>query len=131
MDNWLLPLIILPGIGMLILSTSHLSSTLEGAINGFLAQQGKFNQHIVAQKIKQLGLLSKALVGLYIGASCMALAGLLGGIEMQVMALPQMVINVLICLGIVAVLISLGLLIFYAIKAVRIKQDQFQERLQG
>ena len=92
---------------MLALDTSHLQS-------------------ILSRKINQLRLLSITLVLLYGSAILLAVSGLVAGLGQGLMVHADQLVFVLICLGILAVCCALSLLMIYAVRAVRIKRDQFE-----
>ena len=74
MEHWYLPITILPGIGLLILSTSNQLIALSNEISERLKLE-ICNDQISQRKLKQLKLLNKGLVGLYIGAGAMVASG--------------------------------------------------------
>lgn len=126
MDNWLLPITIVPGIGLLILSTSNLMVTLSAEING-LKNNKPENEAIISRKLIQLKTLNRAMVFFYIAVACLATSGLLGGLELQMPVLNG--INICISIiGILFMLLGLLFLIKYSYKAVTIRQDQFKTK---
>jgi hypothetical protein len=72
MDSWIFPLTILPGIGLIIMSTTNWSVALAGEIERLL-EDPDCSRAIVKRKIRQLGLLNTALVALYVAAALCAL----------------------------------------------------------
>ncbi|MEO1434056.1 MAG: hypothetical protein AAFV80_00875 [Bacteroidota bacterium] len=130
MADWIFPLSILPGIGMIIMSTTHWASSLAGEINGLLKED--FCPYgIVKQKIQQLQILHIALVLLYISASMFALGGFIGSIWSGDMSHPDQYVNTCMSLGMVVLLAAMFCLIVYAFRAVRIKHSQFLSRLKA
>jgi hypothetical protein len=53
MKNSYLPITIVPGIGLLILSTSNLMVTLSNALSGLIKEQSKMDS-IISRKLTQL-----------------------------------------------------------------------------
>lgn len=125
MEQWYLPITILPGIGLLILSTSNQLIALSGEI----AERLKLeicNDEISQRKLRQLKLLNKGLVGLYIGAGMMVASGILSGVQNFYTFSNSFGITTML-LGVMSVFISISFLILYSLRAVRIRQDQFKE----
>ena len=125
MENWYVPITILPGIGLLILSTSNLLIALSSEI----AERLKLdicNDEITRRKLKQLDLLSKGIVGLYVGAGSMVASGILSGIQ-NFYQFPQSISLIIMITGVVSVFISLSFLILYSFRALKIRHDQFHQ----
>ena len=128
LQDWLLPLTLLPAVGLIIMSTTNLSSSLSGEINFFLHEnerEMKFRS-ILEKKIAQLQLLSLSLFFQYSSCSCFAISGLLGGLEGSEHAMLPVSTLILIILGILGIVCALVLLIIYAFRAVGIKKKQFE-----
>ncbi len=124
MENWYLPITIVPGIGLLILSTSNLMVTLTNELSGFIKEQSK-DESIIHRKLAQLKTLNRAMVLFYIAVACLAIAGLIGGLELKVIEKSATYISVL---GIVIMLLGLFSLIKYSYRAVSFRQDQFNSK---
>ncbi|AXT19125.1 hypothetical protein D7030_14125 [Flavobacteriaceae bacterium AU392] len=125
MENWYVPITILPGIGLLILSTSNLLIALSNEIAERI-QLKKCNDSITTRKLKQLHLLNKGLVGLYVGAATLVAAGILFGIQ-NFYDISQNIGIALMLVGVLSTFISISYLIKYSVRAVKIRQDQFNE----
>ncbi|RZN83405.1 MAG: hypothetical protein EVB11_05490 [Winogradskyella sp.] len=122
--SWYLPITIIPGLGMLILSTVTQILNLSSEINGLVSQEcSPFQHKISARKIKQLGLLTRANALLYLATGSYVLSGILGvAFESESFtSIPSITLYI----GTVFVFIAITLLIVYAFKAVRIRKDQF------
>lgn len=129
MSNWIFPLTILPGIGLLIMSSTNWSTALTSEINGLFAA-AKCDQFILERKIRQLGLVNRALVLLYLAASFCALGGFVGAICMNEMNISSTLpVTIIIGIGILCLFLATAMLIVFAGRAVRIKQDQFRNQL--
>ena len=124
MEHWYLPITILPGIGLLILSTSNLLIALSNEI----AERLKTNSDgkMTHRKLGQLKLLNKGLVGLYIGAGAMVASGILSGLRIFYDFSTSAGLIVML-LGVISVFVSITFLILYSLRAVKIRQDQYQE----
>ena len=122
--NWYLPITIIPGLGMLILSTVTQMLNLSSEISGIVFGQCSIFEHKIAgRKIKQLGLLTRASAMLYVATGCYVLSGILGVIfeNESILSLPSFILY----LGTIFVFLAISLLIVYAFKAVKIRKDQF------
>ena len=126
MESWYLPITLLPSIGFFIMATTNVSNALSGEITQMLALDTSHLQSILSRKINQLRLLSITLVLLYGSAILLAVFGLVAGLGQGLMVHADQLVFVLICLGILAVCCALSLLMIYAVRAVRIKRDQFE-----
>jgi len=124
MKNRHLPITIIPGIGLLILSTSNLMVTLSNELSGLIKEQSK-DDAIISQKIAQLKILNRAMVLFYIAVACLAVSGLIGSLQFKVIENSATYISVL---GIVIMLLGLLSLIKHSYRAVSIQQDQFKTK---
>ncbi|OEK06257.1 DUF2721 domain-containing protein [Roseivirga misakiensis] len=125
MDNWVIPLTLLPGIGMMIMSTSNLATAISTEINNLLERQD-CKPELIQKKISQMSLLNVAMVCLYISAAVFAVAGLIEGIfELRTEMHDGTLHQLLLVVGIAALVIASLLLITFSIRAVRIKHNQF------
>nr|WP_321246133.1 hypothetical protein [uncultured Psychroserpens sp.] len=124
MENWYLPITIVPGIGLLILSTTNLMVTLSNELNGLINEQSK-DDSIILRKLAQLKTLNLTMVFFYIAVACLAISGLIGGLQLKTIESSAKYISVL---GIVIMLLGLFFLIKYSYRAVSIRQDQFNSK---
>ncbi|WP_299709358.1 hypothetical protein [uncultured Tenacibaculum sp.] len=125
MDNWYLPITILPGIGLLILSTSNQLIALSNEISDRL-KLDSCDDDISNRKLRQLKLLNKGLVGLYIGAGAMVTSGIISGIQ-NFYSFSNTFGVIIMLIGVISIFISLGYLITYSLRAVKIRQEQFKK----
>ena len=125
MEHWYLPITILPGIGLLILSTSNQLIALSNEIAERL-KLDRCNDQISQRKLNQLKLLNKGLVGLYLGVGAMVASGILSGLQ-NFYKISNEIGLIVMLLGVMSVFVSITFLIIYSLKSVRIRQDQFKE----
>ena len=122
MENWYLPITIVPGLGLLVLSTSNLMITLSNEIDSKI-QQTK-NSAIIRRKLAQLKLLNKAMVFFYVAIALLLTSAILKGLfDLEEVAFFTSAFAVILAL------IGLFSLILYSFRAVRIRQDQFKDKL--
>lgn len=126
MNNWYIPITILPGIALLILSTSNILISLSNEISGRIKSQA--NKALTMRKLRQLNLLTKGLVSLYIGAGSMVIAGILSGIQHYI-SITEDIATIFMLIGTISLFISIGFLITFSFRAVKIRQDQFDESI--
>lgn len=127
--SWYLPITIIPGLGMLILSTVTQILSLSTEINQLLSKEcSSFQQQLSERKIKQLGLLTRANALLYLATGSYVLSGILGVVfeNKSIFNIPSITLYI----GTIFIFIAITLLIIYAFKAVKIRKDQFINSLQ-
>ena len=122
MENWHLPITIVPGLGLLILSTSNLMVTLSNEINAMIENSKK--KAITARKLKQLKLLNMAMVFFYVAVSLLLVSAVLDGLY----TIKKIAFYISV-LSIISALIGLFSLIIYSFRAVTIRQNQFKNQL--
>ncbi len=114
--EWYIPITIIPGIALIILSTSNILLDLNREITELSREEQKHSE-VIRQKQIQLRLLSISIVFQYLGV----LLFLLSGIYVSVFRSPRTGDSLLIA-GVVVVAVSIILLLVYSVKAVKIRQ---------
>ena len=122
MENWHLPITIVPGLGLLILSTSNLMVTLSNEINAMI--ENSKQEAIIVRKLKQLKLLNMAMVFFYVAVALLLVSAVCNGLY----AIDKVSLYISV-LAIVFALIGLISLIIYSFRAVTIRQNQFKNKL--
>ena len=122
MENWYLPITIVPGLGLLILSTSNLMLTLSNEISAMIEQSK--DKTLITKKLKQLKLLNSAMVFFYISVAFLLISAVVNGL--YAMQKASLYISVI---AITSSLIALSTLIIYSFRAVTIRQNQFRKKL--
>lgn len=125
MENWYLPITIVPGIGLLILSTSNLVVALSKELDGLVTVHPE-SKSIIARKLVQLKTLNTTMVLFYVAVACLAGSGLIGSLDTTLLQSLAVYMSIL---GIAIMLLAIILLIIYSYKALRIRQDQFKNSL--
>ena len=118
MENWYLPITIVPGLGLLILSTSNLMVTLSHEISAMLDTAKA--KTIIARKLKQLKLLNMAMVFFYIAVALLLISAVCNGVY----AIDKVSLYISV-LAIVFALLGLFALVTFSFRAVSIRQNQF------
>ncbi|MCH5598904.1 hypothetical protein [Niabella ginsengisoli] len=121
--DWYLPITILPGLGMLILSTTNQMMELSKETGVLVSKKCNDFQHKVAnKKIKQLGLLTKAATYLYVASGLYVLSGILEALHNS---LPFNVADMALYVGTALVFVALTMLAAYAYRDVKIRKFQY------
>jgi len=118
MIEWYIPITIIPGIGMLTISTSNLLTDLNQEIRTLAKNPDERALPILRRKMKQLKLLSLSQMFLYVAVFCFLISGLKGAVfEDEGFVHFSIIIGVILSTG------TLLLLILYAYRAIGIRQD--------
>ncbi len=123
MNEWYIPITILPGICLLILSTSNIMIDLSREVR-ILIQENKNTSKLIERKLKQLKLINRAMALLYLAVGGFVISGLLSGVSDNVGMHNNAGLYVLF-IGMALAMLALISLIFYSFKAVRLRQDQY------
>ncbi|TRX57568.1 DUF2721 domain-containing protein [Fulvivirga sp. M361] len=126
MTEWYIPVTLLPGVGLLIMSTSNLMNSLSGELSMLIHEHDNAFHTIIEKKISQIHLLNKSLSSLYISSAAYVLAGLIGGLGTSQNMLVETGQFSLMILGTICVLIGLIWLTQFSYRAVTIKRAQFK-----
>jgi len=128
MENWYLPITILPGIGLLIISTSSLAISLNEEMEVLLQEVSTYEQ-ILYKKLTQLRMLTFALMGLYLTTALLVLSGLVSVTQNFGLDSQNSWGLMILLVGVASLFISLVLLIIYSVRAVKIRQEHFSQCL--
>ena len=124
MEKWYIPITILPGVGLLLLSTSNLIIALNTEIKELLEAED-CQESLVKHKISQQQLLSFAMIALYIAAGLMVFSGLLDGLDSSdFQILPFSAIYPML-IGVSLIFIAIIFMITYALRAIRVRKEQY------
>ena len=123
MEHWYLPATIIPGIGLLILSTSNLLVNLSTEIKTLITEDPT-KEKLIERKLRQLKLLNSAMVFLYVAVASFVISSLISGIYKSIQTDFNASIYITIA-GIISALLGLITLIIYSFRAVQIRQDQY------
>ena len=122
MENWYLPITMIPGLGLLVLSTSNIMIALSNEIDSIIELNK--DSAIIRRKLAQLKLLNKAMAFFYTAIASLLISAILKGL----FNLEETTFFIS-AFAVVLALIGLFSLILYSFRAVRIRQDQFINKL--
>lgn len=128
MNEWYFPITLLPGVGLLIMSTSSLSMGLSNELGMFLNDKDS-NHDIIRKKILQLSRLNRALTAFYISCAALVISGLISELYTNPASWAPKISEILLFFSIICIFLALTQLMIYAAKAVSIKRTQYEERL--
>ncbi|MDR9410250.1 MAG: hypothetical protein RI573_15515 [Balneolaceae bacterium] len=123
MNTWYLPITILPGIGLLIISTSTLIVSLNEELERLLTE-ANINERLIHQKLSQMKLLTYSMTGFYISTALMVLSGLVSFSSVSLGIGSAILIS-----GVFFIFLSLIILVVYSVRAVKIRHLHFDECL--
>lgn len=123
MENWYLPITIVPGLGLLILSTSNLMVTLSNEISMMIDHSKE--KAMITRKLVQLKLLNMAMVFFYVSVALLLVSAVLNGL--YTIEKTSLYISVL---AIISALVGLFSLVIYSFRAVTIRQNQFKNKIE-
>lgn len=127
---WLSPLILLPGVALLILSTSGRYGQIHSEIHHLLEEKNKDALKIIEHLLIRSKIFRNALVSLYISVGFLALAGLVGCLAFIWDAAMESVIFFLIGFGVAALLFAAIELIresILSLEIIKIHHKNFKE----
>ncbi|MGF1669729.1 MAG: DUF2721 domain-containing protein [Balneolaceae bacterium] len=126
--QWYLPITILPGIALIILSTTNLWVSLSEEIERLENDYIEEKKEVINRKIRQLSLLNVSMMLQYFSALLMVFAGMVSGwikiISTEAIAEKWMIW--LTVVSVVSLVISLVVLVNYSYKALSIRKEQFR-----
>ena len=115
--QWYIPITIIPGIGLIIMSTSNLLIALNNEVSALNRKREIFGE-IIALKIGQMKRLNWAMVFLYTGILCFLLSGLLA-----VLISPSgLLVQIIMISGVTSSLVAIVYLISFGFRSVQIRQ---------
>ena len=114
--EWYIPMTIIPGIGLIILSTSNIMLALNNEISK-LEEAQREKIEIIKSKLSQLKVLSISIVFQYLGVLFFLLSGIVASV-LKNSFIPEG----LLFIGVGVISISIILLLSYSIKSVSIRQ---------
>ncbi len=84
LNAWIQPLLLLPGVGLLIMGAAHRSAQLNDEYHRLSLAPQSASGDTIRMLLQRAALFRNALVSLYVAAALLALAALLGGLTLAV-----------------------------------------------
>ena len=109
---WITPLLLLPGVALLVMSTSVRFAQIHGEIHDLAERAGPASEITAGRLLQRSILFRDALVGLYLSVAFLALAGLVGGVIEFLSGRAVWLVMAFTCAGI-------GCLLYAAIQLIR------------
>ena len=119
--QWIIPITVLPGIALIVLSTSSLVISLNKEITQLNKERDKY-QDIIRMKLVQLKRLNWALVLLYIGILFFLTSGIFGAIIEPDSFYPVSSMFA----GVLVLILAIILLIIYGFKSIYIRETHLK-----
>ncbi|CAI8166510.1 MAG: Uncharacterised protein [Bacteroidota bacterium] len=117
--EWYIPFTIIPGVGLIILSTSNILLSLNSEITNLKTTKEKKYKRIIELKLNQLKKLSWAAALQYAGLFNFLFSGIIAALAPQFSLISKYVL----VLGGLSIGASIFLLIVYSFKAINIRQQ--------
>ena len=119
--QWIIPITVLPGIALIVLSTTNLVVSLNKEITGLNREKEKYGE-IIMLKLVQLRRLNWALVLLYIGILFFLVSGVFGAFTDPENIYPR---SGMIA-GVLVLIMAIILLITYGFKSIYIRETHLK-----
>jgi hypothetical protein len=120
------PLTILPGIGMLIMSTSRRYIELINQMQRVFQQEKKYTSYFFSCQKQRLGMFKWVLTFLYLCVGLILLGSLLGGLTVSIHPLSEYLLFSFVILAVVSALMSVGILIRESFLSASLINEQFE-----
>lgn len=120
--EWYLPFTVIPGVGLIILSTSNIMLDLNDEISRIKSQTKVTKEDIIKLKLTQLKLLSHAIVLQYIGLFLFLVSGVVNALFENAPGLSKWTLLIGVCF----IGLSIILLIIYSYRAISVRQKHLQ-----
>ena len=118
--EWYLPMTIIPGIGLIILSTSNIMLELNREISKL--EEAKHEKiEIIKLKLSQLKVLNISIVFQYLGVLLFLLSGIASP-----MYIDANIPKGLLFIGVAIISVSILFLLYYSIKSVNVRQKHLK-----
>ncbi|MCG8608494.1 DUF2721 domain-containing protein [bacterium] len=121
-EMWLTPLLFLPGVALLVMSTSVRYGQIHGELHGLLDRGNSTDVH-AGQLLRRSTFFRNALVSLYLGFGLFSLASLLGGLTVKWAMASTWIVTGLTCVGILTLVFAAFELIRESLLSLRIIEE--------
>ncbi len=123
---WLSPLLLIPGIGMLVSSTSARFSQIHNEIHHLMNNQNEHTEEILNHLFKRSKMFRNALICLYCAIGILVVSGLIGGI-MSAYEADKTWIIILTCAGIIFLFVATVILILESFLSLKIIEEHVKD----
>jgi uncharacterized membrane protein (DUF441 family) len=115
--QWIIPITVLPGIALIVMSTSNILLSLNNEV-ALLSKEKEKYREIIGMKLIQMKRLNWSLVLLYIGILIFLVSGVLGALTdpENFYTVSSMIAGVLVLIG------AIVLLIIFGFKSIKIRK---------
>ena len=115
--QWIIPITVLPGIALIVMSTSNILLSLNNEVTMLNKEKEKYSD-IIRLKLIQMRRLNWSLVLLYIGILIFLVSGVLGAITN-----PENIYTVFsMVAGVLVLIMAIVLLIIFGFKSINIRK---------
>ena len=119
------PLTFLPGIGMLIMSTSRRYIELINQMQRIFQQDQKYTKYFFSCQHQRLGMFKWALTFLYLCIGFILLGSLIGGLTISQHLLSEYLLFSFVILAVISALLAVGILIRESFVSASLIDEQF------
>jgi len=119
------PLTFLPGIGMLIMSTSRRYIELINQMQRVFQQEQKYTAHFISCQRQRLGMFKWVQTLLYLCVGLILLGSLLGGLTVSIHPLSEYLLFSFVILAVLSALSAVGILIRESFVSASLINEQF------
>lgn len=125
--SWLIPLLLLPGVGLLLMSTSLRYGQLHDEIHHVLMGHHTIKPRLLHNLRRRVTLFRNALVGLYLGAACFAIGSITGALVDTLGGEEEWVVIVFSCAGILGLVEATLTLVYEAMLLLQVTHSHLEE----
>lgn len=127
MVSWATPLLVLPGVGLLLISTSARFESIHTEIHALLRHDDAGVADCARDTAARSRLLVSAMISLYIAASCLAVSALLGALDAGTAGDFSIASRVLLASGVVALVFATFILVMESLFTARVVRKHARE----
>lgn len=125
--SWLMPLILLPGVALLIMSTSARYGQIHEEIHHIIDNQERISVMYCTHLQKRATLFRNALVSLYVSVGLFVLGSIVGALLDLAAGPDDLVVIGFACIGIICLIYASAVLIQESIFSLRVIEHHLQD----
>jgi len=123
-EIWIMPLLLLPGVALLIVSTAARFGQTQDEIHYLLDHKERHAKIAERKLVQRASYYRNALAGFYIGVVFFTLGSLLGGLADTILPKALWIVDILSIAGITAVVFGAVTLVWEATLSLRVIKDR-------